>query len=197
MTFRFRWAYCQLETLRWCPLRDIPTALKELPKTLDRTYERILQDIPERMQKDAHRIIQWLTVSSRPMCVDELAEVFAINFDAETSGIPKFDPSWRPLNAEAAVLSACSTLVSVVNHGSGKVVQFAHFSVKEYLTSDRHCKFGTCFPLSRPPQISTFTSLQSVSQRPPSARLQHRRDQDSELPPGFVCREALDGSCAV
>jgi ankyrin repeat protein len=135
--FRFRWAYCQLETLRWCPLRDIPSALKELPRTLDRTYERILQDIPERMQRDAHRIIQWLTVSSRPMRVDELAEVFAINFDAETSGIPQFDPSWRPSNAETAVLSACSTLVSVVNDGSGKVVQFAHFSVKEYLTSDR------------------------------------------------------------
>ena len=136
--FRFRWAYCQLGTLRQCPLRYISSTLEELPKTLDETYERILQGIPEKMRKDAYRIFQWLTVSSRPLCVEEVAEVFAINFDEETSGIPKFEPSWRDANAETAVLSACSTLVSIVNSRQyGKVVQFSHFSVKEYLTSDR------------------------------------------------------------
>jgi len=136
-SFRFRWAYCQLDTLRKCPLRDISTALKELPKSLDETYKRILEGIPERLQKDAHRIFQCLTVSSRPMRVEELAEVFAIDFDAEMSGLPKFDPDWRPLDAETAVLSACSTLVAVVNVHGKKVAQFSHFSVREYLTSHR------------------------------------------------------------
>src|SRR6266851_7917102 len=135
--FRFRWAYCQLERLRQCPLRDISTALKDLPKSLDETYERILEGIPEMLQKDAHRIFQSLTVSSRPLHVKELAEVFAIDFDVETSGVPKFDPNWRHSDAETAVLSACSTLVAVVNVNGKKVVQFSHFSVREYLTSDR------------------------------------------------------------
>ena len=142
--FRFRWAYCQLEALRHCPLRDISRALEGLPKTLDDTYERILQGIPPAKQEDAHRIFQWLLVSSRPLRVKELAEVFTIDFDAEASGIPKFDGSWRPSNSEASVLSACSTLVSVVQvtdwagtDTREKVVQFTHFSVKEYLISNR------------------------------------------------------------
>jgi ankyrin repeat protein len=135
--FRFRWAYCQLETLRQCPLRYISSTLKELPKTLDETYERILRGIPEKMQKDAHRIFQWIMVSSRPLRVQEVAEVFAINFDEEMSGIPVFEPSWRNANAETAVLSACSTLVTIVDSRRGNIVQFSHFSVQEYLTSDR------------------------------------------------------------
>ena len=135
--FRFRWAYCQLETLRQCPLRYISSTLDELPKTLDETYERILRGIPEKMQKDAHRIFQWIILSSRPLGVEEVAEVFAINFDEESSGIPQFEPSWRGANAEAAVLSACSTLVTIVHSSQGKRVQFSHFSVQEYLTSDR------------------------------------------------------------
>jgi len=138
---RFRWAYCQLEALRQCPLRYISSTLEELPKTLDETYERILQGISEKMRNDAHRIFQWLVVSSRPLGVQELAEVFAINFDEEMSGIPEFEPSWRDPNAETAVLSACSTLITIVDGGDWrrrrKIVQFSHFSVKEYLTSDR------------------------------------------------------------
>jgi len=139
--FRFRWAYCQLETLRQCPLRYISSTLDELPETLDETYERILQGIPKKMQKDAYRIFQWLFVSPRPLRVEEVAEVFAINFDEEISGIPKFEPIWRDANAETAVLSACSTLITIVDGGDWwprrKIVQFSHFSVKEYLTSDR------------------------------------------------------------
>ena len=77
-------------------------------------------------------------VSSRPLRVEELAEVFAINFDEEMCGIPKFEPSWRDANAETAVLSACSTLVAIVDIGRReKIVQFSHFSVQEYFTSDR------------------------------------------------------------
>jgi len=136
--FRFRWAYCQLETLRRCPLRYISSTLEELPETLDETYERILQGIPKKMQKDAHRVFQWIMVSSRPLCVEELAEVFAINFDEEMSGIPEFEPRWRDTDAETAVLSACSTLVAIIDdRRQRKIVQFSHFSVKEYLASDR------------------------------------------------------------
>ena len=95
------------------------------------------------MQKDAHRIFQWIMVSSRPLSVEEVAEVFAINFDEEMCGIPIFEPSWLDANAETAVLSACSTLVAIVDwkdsrsYKEKKIVQFSHFSVTEYLTSDR------------------------------------------------------------
>ena len=70
-----------------------------------------------------------------PLRVEELAEVLALDVDA--GGIPTFNAKWRWEDHEAAVLFACSSLVSViVDHGS-RVVQFSHFSVKEFLTSDR------------------------------------------------------------
>ena len=34
-------------------------------------------------------------------------------------------------------MSACSSLVTIVKHGDSRVVQFSHFSVKEFLTADR------------------------------------------------------------
>jgi hypothetical protein len=44
---------------------------------------------------------------------------------------------WRPENPEEAVLSTCSTLISVIEDEDRRIIQFSHFSVKEYLTSDR------------------------------------------------------------
>jgi ankyrin repeat protein len=60
-------------------------------------------------------------------------------FDLSTGGIPKLNADWRWENQEEAVLSACSSLVSVIidSEDGSQVVQFSHFSVKEFLTSDR------------------------------------------------------------
>ena len=44
---------------------------------------------------------------------------------------------WRPDDTEDAILSACSSLIAVVKVDASLIVQFAHFSVKEYLTSNR------------------------------------------------------------
>ena len=91
--------------------------------------------IDKQKQDYAYRLFQCLVVSKRPLRVEELGELFAIQPHVET--IPTFDASLRPENPEEFVLLACSTLVTVVNVGSQKVVQFSHFSVREYLTSDR------------------------------------------------------------
>ena len=58
-------------------------------------------------------------------------------FDLSTGGIPKLNVDWRWEDQEEAVLSACSSLVSVVIDDGSRVVQFSHFSVKEFLTSNR------------------------------------------------------------
>jgi ankyrin repeat protein len=109
--------------------------LDNLPKTLDETYERTLQGIDEEKWDYAHRLFQCLVVSVRPLHVEELAEVLAVLPNDEN--IPRFDPGWRPENAKEAVFSACSTLITVVNIDGEEVVQFSHFSVKEFLTSSR------------------------------------------------------------
>ena len=132
---RFRWAFCQLETLRRRMPSSIRRALNELPTTLDETYERALQEIPKEKRQLAHRLFQCLVVAFRPLRVEELAELFAIEFGPHTG--PNLKEGWRPENPEDAVLSACSTLIAVVEDSGSRIVQFSHFSVKAFLTSDR------------------------------------------------------------
>ena len=143
---RFRWVYCQLDNLRRCIPSSIPKALNELPVTLDDTYERILQNIPKQKWQHAHRLFQCMVVARRPLRVEELAEMFAIGFGPNSA--PNLVEEWRPENAEEAVFSACSTLITIIidsdtnseadsDAEGSKIVQFSHFSVKEYLTSDR------------------------------------------------------------
>jgi len=130
--------YCQLETLRRCLPTVIGRALNELPKSLDETYKRTLLGMEEEKQEFAHRLFQCLTVAVRPLHVDELAEVLAIRFDPGQH--PQYHVGWELDDAEEAVLSTCSSLISVVNVNGSPVVQFSHFSVKEFLTSERLAK---------------------------------------------------------
>ena len=130
--------YCQLEALRHCLPPSVRGILEALPDTLDETYERVLREINKANRGHARRLLQCLTVSLRPLRVDELAEVLAIDFNAPAhGGIPQWNPNWRWADHHQAVLSTCSSLIAIVDDGRSKVVQFSHFSVKEYLTSDR------------------------------------------------------------
>jgi hypothetical protein len=127
--------FCQLELLRQCFPPSVRRILEELPGSLDETYERILREIGKPNQGHSHRLLQCLVVAVRPLRVEELAEVLAFNFN--TGGIPKLNPGWRWEDQEEAVISACSSLITIVKDGDSRVVQFAHFSVKEFLTADR------------------------------------------------------------
>ena len=91
----------------------------------------------------------------RPLRVAELAEVLAFDFSAGQT--PSLNPDWRWEDHEEAVMSTCSSLVTIVNDTDesnagvqvervgrnedksedSRVVQFSHFSVKEFLMSDR------------------------------------------------------------
>ena len=130
--------YCQLETLRHCLPPSVRGVLDELPETLDETYERVLREINKTNREHAHRLLHCLTVAIRPLRVEELAEVLAVDFDAARQrGIPKLNPDWRWSDRHQAVLSTCSSLIAIVDDWGSQVVQFSHFSVKEFLTSDR------------------------------------------------------------
>ena len=91
--------------------------------------------IDKEKREYAQRLFKCLSVSIRPLRVEELAEIFAVQFDATAP--PSFNKDLRPLDAEEAVLSACSSLIAIVNREGSQVVQFSHFSVKEFLTSER------------------------------------------------------------
>ena len=127
--------FCQLEVLRHCFPSSIRRILDDLPESLDETYERILREIKKPNQEHAHRLLQCLVAAVRPLKVEELAEVLAFDFDAE--GIPELKLDWRWENQEEAILAACSNLVIIVKDQESRVVQFSHFSVKEFLTAKR------------------------------------------------------------
>ena len=116
---------------------SIRKALNELPATLYDTYERALERIPNEKRQHAHRLFLCLIGALRPLRAEELAELFAIDFEQDS--MSNFKEGWRPENPEEAVLSTCSTLISIITDADegGRIVQFSHFSVKEFLISDR------------------------------------------------------------
>ena len=85
----------------------------------------------------ALRLLQCLTVAIRPLRVEELAEILAFDFEDAEGATPKLNSDWRWDDRQRAVLSTCSSLITLVDDGDSHVIQFSHFSVKEFLTSDR------------------------------------------------------------
>ena len=94
-----------------------------------------MKEIDKQNWKYAHRLFQCVAAASRPLRADELAEFLA--FDFKVGSTPTFLADWRPEDPAHTVLSTCSSLLAVVDVDGSPVIQFAHFSVKEYLTSTR------------------------------------------------------------
>jgi hypothetical protein len=129
--------YCQVVYICGCIPARIRHALADLPETLDETYQRTLREINKADWEFAHRLFQFVAVASRPLRVEELAELLA--FDFKAGPIPKFHEGWRIDDPVDAVLSTCSSLLAIVGGGypHKNVIQFSHFSVKEFLISTR------------------------------------------------------------
>lgn len=135
---------CQIDVIRKCnKVKQVKEALKTLPKTLDETYERILSNIPDKDVEDVRRVLQCLVCAFHPLDFREVADIVAID-----TVWPYYDPeNGYPRPRE--LLSVCSGLVStriakrrLGNERENKQfeieeLRLAHFSVKEYLVSDR------------------------------------------------------------
>jgi ankyrin repeat protein len=134
--------YCQVVYICGLIPARIRPALAELPDTLDETYERTLREINKAEWEIVHRLFQFVAVAFRPLRVEELAELLA--FDFEAGPVPKFHEDWRLEDPIHAILSTCPSFLSIVDnkirYSHDKLVQFSHFSVKEFLTSARLAK---------------------------------------------------------
>lgn len=139
---RFRWAALHMEELKMRRIlrsKEIRNTLLSLPKDLDSTYERILTNIDPSLTNEAMSVLQWLACASRPLFLEELAEARIIRpgdsdpFDEDQRispldilevlpGLTKVDPAPDP-----------STVIKPRRH----TISLAHFSVKEYLFSER------------------------------------------------------------
>ncbi|OAQ69595.2 ankyrin repeat-containing protein [Pochonia chlamydosporia 170] len=75
----FRWAVCQMETMRQCITPAMIRAeLKELPQNLDQMYDRILQAVPRLHRQYVQSALHWLAFATRPLLLAELAEAVVI-----------------------------------------------------------------------------------------------------------------------
>ncbi len=185
---RFRWVFCQLDRLRHCLSPRIRQALDELPGTLDETYERALLDIGEDNWAYAHRLFQCVVVAQRPLRVEELAEFLA--FKSGEGGSLTFEEDWRPEDPRDTVLSTCSSLIAIVNVDDSQVIQFSHFSVKEYLTSIRIAEGRVAlFDSSR---AGPYLRHPGVSFIPAPARQTCDEKRSLVLPACSICYSILD-----
>ena len=116
-------------------MSDLRSALRSLPKGLDDTYARILQDIDNKGYGDqVAKILQWLAYSRGPMSLNAIAEVLTV--DIESDLLVDFER--RPADPQD-ILELCSSLISIglgIDHET-ESLRFAHFSVREFLESPR------------------------------------------------------------
>lgn len=121
---RFRWVYLVEQRFLSCNNPEIlRKALKTLPEEVVGIYAQVLKDIPEDDKETARLILICLTYSVRPLTLEELASAVSMP---------------NPLK----VLDICtSSLISLQPEGldvsNKQVVKFDHFSVKEYLNSEK------------------------------------------------------------
>ena len=135
---RFRWAVCQLDQLQKCiDLDQLKKELRNLPRTLDATYQRMIHNIDPIHKEKAIFLLQLLLAFDRPLKLDEVVDAIAIDIQNKSFRMSDRMPHPR----DVAVL--CPSLVVLSDHGSPSMcgadneVRFAHFSVKEYLQSGR------------------------------------------------------------
>ncbi|EXJ88027.1 hypothetical protein A1O1_04954 [Capronia coronata CBS 617.96] len=130
----FRLVECQLRRLRQCPQsgKMVEKYLRTLPATLDEIYERMLCSIEN--PEEAQQILSLLCYASRPLSVDEVNEALAVDID----DLECYDPERRFTGGPDDVLLICPGLVAINLRNDGvQEVRIEHFSVQEYLLSDR------------------------------------------------------------
>lgn len=91
-----------------------------------------LEKIPKEKLERAHYLHQCLVASVRPLHVGELEEILALRFGREVPHKQKKEQRRR-----APSFSGCSSLVNIVKAEDTQIMQFSHFSVKQFLTSAR------------------------------------------------------------
>ncbi|PVH70406.1 hypothetical protein DL98DRAFT_597846 [Cadophora sp. DSE1049] len=62
-------------------LPNIRKELNNLPKTLDATYARILNNVSSLYEREPKTVLMLLAFSARPMTIQEVAEATAVNLD--------------------------------------------------------------------------------------------------------------------
>lgn len=134
----FRYVECQFNALRRARNRNqLDECLRTLPRDLDETYERILCSIDNEYVEDVRRVLTMLCFSVRPLTVHELIDAQAVDLGES----PHLDRDGRAYEQDDLV-DICHGLIEIVatedtNGRNTLTAHIAHFSIEEYLKSDR------------------------------------------------------------
>ncbi|KAF0315992.1 ankyrin repeat protein [Colletotrichum asianum] len=124
----FRWVACQLDHLGSCVSDEqCRQALRSLPPDLPETYLRILKRIPKAQQLHVQLTLDFIAYADFKLSIAQLREVLSV---PANSSLLKASAVIR----EDAITRICSSLVRKSNDGN--YLEFAHFSVKEFLMSE-------------------------------------------------------------
>ncbi|PVH69859.1 hypothetical protein DL98DRAFT_661450 [Cadophora sp. DSE1049] len=146
----FRWAVCQLDIIRRL---DHPTkirqALQNLPKTLDETYERIFSYIPEELKELVRHALHWVSFhnnlweASIPLPASILVDGYALGNQQTNS-----EQEHHLVDLEM-LKESCGCLVTFALDEStqSETAILAHFTVREYLESERTRQHSSFFRL--------------------------------------------------
>ena len=133
-----------MRSLRLCRSEyHLDEVLSSLPESLDETYERMLCNIDKPVIEDARRILTLLCFAARPLTVPELIDGIAV----ETEGSIGLNHKRRLQDADD-ILDICPGFVDIgldadlikrayYEEDSTPTVRIAHFSIQEYLESER------------------------------------------------------------
>jgi ankyrin repeat protein len=118
-------------------LTDLQDALKNLPVGLDETYSRILMRVDAKSREKATTILQLLVWTEQELELCEVVDALAIRKNKH--GLHYEPRSNMPIPEEIVKLLPGLIILDTTKDelwGKITVVRLAHFSVKEYLTSD-------------------------------------------------------------
>ncbi|KAL4736282.1 ankyrin repeat-containing domain protein [Aspergillus similis] len=123
----FRYVECQLMELKRVKNRNqLDNCLLSLPRDLDETYERILCSIDRLYAEDVRRILTILCLAKRPLTLAELIDAHAVDLEEP----PHLNREGRSYDQD--------DIIDVYNEKQeAHVARIAHFSVQEYLESNR------------------------------------------------------------
>lgn len=118
-------------------IKAVRTALQNLPKSLNDTYDNAMSRIENQNEDDriiAHSALIWVVNAKRPLTVPELQTALAV--EPGTSQFDKFN-----ILDIAIILSVCAGLVIIDNQHS--VLRLVHYTAQEYLDSIQLQRFPT------------------------------------------------------
>ncbi|KAK2787291.1 hypothetical protein FQN53_005450 [Emmonsiellopsis sp. PD_33] len=135
----FRWAVCQIDALQRCKSQeDVRIAIRNLPKTLDETYERIFQTIPPEDQRFVYSLLaiirgcsEWFSMVIPLSVILDLAKA-NLHFTGE-GGMEHCFYTTDTIRE----LCGCLITISLSKDLVAEYASFAHYTVQEYLSSDR------------------------------------------------------------